>query len=190
MEEKKQVTRLLMDIREGDETAYSALFSAVYDQLKTIAHYQLQQPSAGKNQTLSKTDLVHEVYLKLIDHTDIEWQDRAHFYGIASRAMRQILIDYSRKKLTEKRGGKLQNLTLDEEQISLADHAEELISLNHLIDQLAQFDERKSKIVEMRFFAGMTIREISEVLQVSMRTIDRDWLKARAWIEKELKHGT
>lgn len=189
MEGKKQITGLLFDIRKGDEKAYSELFSAVYDQLKTIAGYQLLQPAAGKNQTLSKTELVHEVYLKLINQRDVMWEDRAHFYGIASKAMRQILIDYSRKKLTEKRGGNMRNLTLDEEQISLEHHAEELIALNHLIDQLARFDERKSKIVEMRFFAGMTIREISEVLQLSTRTIDRDWMKARAWIEKELKYN-
>lgn len=166
--------------------AYNTLFSVVYDQLKEIAGYHLLHRQAGKNQTLSQTAIVHEVYLKLVEYTGSEWKNRAHFYAVASRCMRQILIDYSRKKTTEKRGGNYQNITLDENRINLEQHAEDIIALNHLIDQMAEFDERKSKIVEMRFFGGMTVREISEVLDISTRTVDRDWHKARAWLIKEL----
>ena len=182
MGKKKQITRLLMDVREGNEQAYNTLFSLVYDQLKEMAGYMI-----NKNHTFSRTELVHEVYVKLADYTNIEWQDRSHFYAIASRCMRRILVDYSRKKGTEKRGGGYQRITLDEDQLSLDEHASHLIELNELIDKLAQFDERKSKVVEMRLFAGMSIKEISEILNLSTRTIDRDWLKARAWLLSELK---
>ncbi len=181
MEKKKQITRLLADIRSGDEEAYKLLFSQVYDQLRDMAIYQL-----GKNHTLSKSELVHEVYVKLADYTEIEWKDRAHFYAVASRCMRQILVDYSRKKTAQKRGGQHQHIPLDEEQINLYEHAAHVLELDQLIDKLASFDERKSKIVEMRFFGGMGIREISEVLNVSTRTVDRDWLKARAWLLNQL----
>lgn len=178
-----------MDVRNGDDTSYNTLFSVVYDQLREIAHHQLRKRSFKNNQTISKTALVHEVYLKLADYKEINWKDRAHFYAVASRCMRQILVDYSRKKTAGKRGDEGQNITLKEDQIDVQQHAEKLIEVNNLIDTLAEFDERKSKVVEMRFFAGMTAQEISEVLNVSTRTIDRDWLKARTWILKELKQG-
>lgn len=177
----KQITRLLNDIRSGDGEAYNELFSQVYEQLKEIANYQV-----GVHHTLSKTELVHEVYVKMADYTNIEWKDRAHFYAIASRCMRQILVDCSRKKTAQKRGGDHQHVTLNEEVINLEQHAAYLLDLNDLIDKLADFDERKSKVVEMRFFAGMNLNEISEVLNVSKRTVDRDWVKARAWLLNEL----
>jgi RNA polymerase sigma factor (TIGR02999 family) len=177
----KQITQLLMNIKNGDEDAYNELFLQVYDQLKKLAMYQL-----GRHHTLSKTELVHEVYVKLADYKEIEWNDRAHFYAIVSRCMRQILVDLSRKKTAQKRGGNQRNLTLNEEQLNLDEHASHLLELDELIDRLAGFDERKSKVVEMRFFAGMNLEEISEVLKVSRRTIDRDWVKARAWLLNEL----
>lgn len=182
MRKKKQITLLLTDIRDGDTEAYNTLFSIVYDQLREIAGLQIR-----KNQTFSKTGLVHEVYIKLADYKEIHWKDRSHFFAIASRCMRQILVDYSRKKITEKRGGQHQHITLNEDQIDLDEHASHLIDLDNLIDELAKFDERKSKIVEMRFFAGMSIKEISEILNLSTRTVDRDWMKARSWLLSELR---
>lgn len=179
------ITDLLIKVRNGDRGAYDQLFPRVYDQLREIAEVQLYKEY--RNHTLQKTALVHEVYMKLTDQTDIVWQDRAHFFAVAARAMRQILVDYARKKKAEKRGGDRTHITLDEEKINLDQHADDLIELNDLIDKLSQFDERKSKVVEMRFFGGMTIREIAELLEVSTRTIDRDWLKARTWLHKELK---
>lgn len=186
MHEKKRITNLLIKVQEGKKESYDELFSIVYDRLRNIAHHHLAREY--NNHTLSKTSLVHEVYMKLIDQSEIEWQDRAHFYAIASRCMRQILVDYARKKKAEKRGGNQERVTLDEDYIDLVHHAEELIELNDLIDRLSEFDERKSRIVEMRFFGRMTIREISEILNVSTRTIDRDWLKARTWLYKELNN--
>jgi RNA polymerase sigma factor (TIGR02999 family) len=182
MEKKKEITRLLMDFRNGDEEAYKILFTEVYNQLRNLAVYQLEN-----HHTISKTELVHEVYIKLANYTEIEWENRAHFYAIASRCMRQILVDYSRKKASQKRGGDQQQITLNEEKLNLQEHAFYLLELNELIDKLATFDERKSKVVEMRFFAGMNMKEISEVLNVSKRTVDRDWLKARAWLLNELR---
>lgn len=185
MAEKANITKLLIDASRGNEQAFDQLFPLVYNHLKDIARHQLARERTGH--TLRKTSLVHEVYLKLIDQTRIEWNDRAHFFAIAARAMRQILVDYARKRTAQKRGGKQQHITLDEETLDIDSHAEELIELNDLIERLAQLDERKSKVVEMRFFGGMTIREIAELLDVSTRTIDRDWLKARTWIHNELK---
>lgn len=184
MAEKANITTLLIDASNGNEQAFDELFPLVYDQLKNIARHQLAGERSGH--TLRKTSLVHEVYLKLIDQTRIEWTGRAHFFAIAARAMRQILVDYARKRTAQKRGGKQHRITLDEDTLDMENHAEELLELNDLIDRLAEFDERKSKVVEMRFFAGMTIREIAELLDVSTRTVDRDWLKARGWIYQEL----
>ena len=163
------------------------MFSTVYEHLKNIATYHLSHQQVGKHSTFSKTALVHEAYIKLIDYTEADWQNRAHFYAVASRCMRHILVDYSRKKLAGKRGGGRHNLTLNEDQIDLEDHAEKLIELDRLIDEMAKFDERKSKVVEMRFFSGMSIPEIAVVLNISTRTVDREWLKARAWLLNELK---
>ena len=140
-----------------------------------------------KNHTLQKTSLVHEVFLKLINQSETDWEDRAHFFGIASRCMRQILVDYARKKTAQKRGGNQKNVTLNEEAIGNPQSAEELIELNDLIEKLAQFDERKSQVVEMRIFGELTVEEISEVLGISSRTVKRDWVKAKGWIIKEFQ---
>lgn len=186
MANKNNITELLIDARTGNEQAFDQLFPLVYDQLRAVAGRQLAGERSGH--TLQKTSLVHEVYIKLIDQTRIEWQDRTHFYAIAARAMRQILVDYARKKKARKRGGKHHHrITLDEDQIDIDNHAQELLEINDLIDKIAKFDKRKSRVVEMRFFGGMTIREIAELLDVSTRTVDRDWLKARTWLHKELK---
>lgn len=185
MNKSSTVTELLIQVGNGDNNAYDQLFPKVYDHLRRMAGIQL-----GKeyhNHTLRKTALVHEVYMKLIDASKIEWEDRAHFFAIAARAMRQILVDYARKKKAKKRGGDYHRITLDEDKIDLDRHALDLIELNDLIDKLAEFDERKSKVVELRFFGGLAIREIAELLDVSTRTVDRDWLKARSWLHKELK---
>jgi len=185
--DKSNITQLLKEIRKGNSEAYDELFPKVYDRLRNMAAIQLNREYHAH--TLRKTALVHEVYMKLVNQSEIVLRDRAHFFAIAARAMRQILVDYARKKKAQKRGGERHHITLDEEQIDLNRHAEHLIELNDLIDRLAQFDERKSRVVEMRFFAGMTIREIAEYLEVSTRTVDRDWLKARTWLHKELKQA-
>jgi len=187
MEADSNITELLIKIREGDKSAYDELFPKVYNQLRKIATKQLNKEY--QQNTLRKTALVHEVYLKLVNESKIDWQNRAHFFRIAARAMRQILVDYARKKKAQKRGGDNTHLSFDEDYINILNHAEQLIELDDLIDKLAKFDKRKSMVVEMRFFGGMTVREIAELLEVSTRTVDRDWLKARSWLYKELYAG-
>lgn len=187
MGKKAEVKKLLTNIQEGDEDAYDKLFKTVYKKLKDVARLQLAYEKNGH--TLSKTALVHEVYIKLAAQERAEWENEGHFFAITAKAMRQVLVDYARKRTAQKREGNRQRVTLHEDLLNLDQHAEDLIALNDLIDKMAHFDERKSKVVEMRFFAGMTIREIAELLEVSTRTIDRDWLKARTWIRKELNNA-
>ncbi|WP_234567715.1 sigma-70 family RNA polymerase sigma factor [Rhodohalobacter sp. 614A] len=183
--EKGHITQLLVEARNGKKSALDSLYPYVYKQLKQLARHHLASERHGH--TLQKTALVHELYMKLIDQSEVEWQNRAHFYSIASRCMQQILVDYARKKKADKRGGKHEGITLDEDRLNVDQHAEEIIELNDLIEKLTQLDSRKSQVVIMRFFGGMTIPEISEVLDVTTRTVDRDWAKAKMWLYNELK---
>lgn len=183
----KNLNKPLIDVQKNEEEACDKLFETVYKKLKDVARIQLVNERNGH--TLSKTALVHEVYIKLINQDSVDWENEAHFFAIAAKAMRQVLVDYARKKTAQKREGSRQRVTLNEDILNLEQHAEDVIALNDLVDRMARFDERKSKVVEMRFFAGMTIPEIAELLEVSTRTVDRDWLKARTWIRKELKNA-
>jgi RNA polymerase sigma-70 factor (ECF subfamily) len=185
LSELGHITRLLAEAKNGDKSALDALYPHVYAQLKKISQRHLVQERGVH--TLQKTALVHELYLKLLGKSDVEWQNRAHFYSIASRCMRQILVDYARKKSALRRGGKNRPITLDEEKLDLEEHAEEIIEMNDLINKLSEIDARRSQVVEMRFFGGMSIPEISEVLEVTTRTVDRDWAKAKLWLYNELK---
>lgn len=185
MERNWDITRLLVDAQSGDKNALDSLYLQVYEQLKEIARKHLAYERNA--QTLQKTALVHELYLKMLGNAEIEWQNRAHFYSIASRCMRQILVDYARKKVALRRGGKMQPVTLDEEKLDLEEHSEEIIHMHDLITKLSEMDLRKGRVVEMRFFGGMSIPEISEALGVTTRTVDRDWAKAKLWLYNELK---
>lgn len=157
----------------------------MYDQLRDLARGHLIQERT--DHTLQQTSLVHELYIKLSDYEQARWNDRKHFFAIASHCMRQILVDYAHKKTSGKRGGNLRSFTLDEERLNLDRHAEELIELDDLIEKLSRYDERKGKITEMRIFCGMTIPEIAEALETSPRTVDREWFKAKTWILKETR---
>jgi RNA polymerase sigma factor (TIGR02999 family) len=185
LEEKGHITRLLNDVKNGDKSAFDSLYPHVYAELKNIARRHLA--SEKKGHTLQKTALVHELYIKLVGNTEVDWENRAHFFALASRCMQQILVDYARKKTAKKRGGNHYSLTLDEERLNIEENAEEIIELNHLLEKLSRIDDRKSKVVVMRFFGGMSIPEISEVLDVNPRTIDRDWAKAKLWLYNQLK---
>lgn len=183
--DKSEVTQLLIQVSEGEQQAYDRLFPLVYEELKRIARIQLNREYG--NPTLSKTELVHEVYLKLIDQTRIEWEDRTHFYAIAARSMRQILVDHARKKKAQKRGGNKTHITLEEDEINIREHAEQIVALDELLDQLLELDERMAKIVELRFFGGMSIEETAGLLDISTSTVDRDWQKARGWLYQRLR---
>lgn len=178
------VTQLLVDFQEGDPTAADRLWSEVYDELRRIAHHKLRHER--QSHTMSTTALVHEAYLKLVDQSQVEWQDRLHFFAMSSRIMRNILIDYARRRNAQKRGGDRPHLQLDDAIISAEKSAHVFLALDEALKQLAEVDERLGRVVEYRFFGGMQEKEIAELLGVSKRTVRRDWRKAKAWLSRAL----
>lgn len=140
--------------------------------------------------SLQATALVNEAYLRLIDATSVAWQDRAHFFAVAARAMRRILVDHARSRRTQKRGGHAANVTFDEELVVTNDPAQDFAALDDALVALSQFDERKSRVVELRFFGGLSIDETASVLKVSPDTVTRDWRMARSWLQREMRGGT
>ncbi|MBN2733086.1 MAG: sigma-70 family RNA polymerase sigma factor [Balneolaceae bacterium] len=184
--EKSPVTLLLVRLKKGEDGIYDQLYPLIYQELRQMAYAQMSREL--NDHTLSKTELVHEAYLKMIDQSQIDFTDRSHFLAIASRCMRQILIDYARKKHAKKRGGQNRDLTyIDELFDAQNEKAQELINIDEALDELASLNERLSKVVEMRFFGEMTIQETAETLGISQSTVKRDWMKARGWLYKKLK---
>jgi RNA polymerase sigma factor (TIGR02999 family) len=179
-----EVTQLLLEVRQGNREAHDRLVPLVYRELRLIAGAHLRRESTAH--TLQPTALVNEAYLRLIDVSQMQWQDRAHFFSVASTVMRRILVDHSRANTAQKRGGRNETLWLDEALIPSPGRSPELVALDDALLLLAQFDERQAKIVEMRFFAGMTEEETGDVLGISVRTVKRDWRMAKAWLFKEL----
>lgn len=185
--EKLEVTQLLIEIQKGSEDAYEKLFPTVYSELKRLAHSKLQKER--DNITFTETALVHEVYLKMIDQTLIDANDKNHFMAIAARCMRQILVDHARKKNAEKRGGGQQDVTYIDKLLKAQHEAEELVELDDKIKQLAKLDQRMADVVTLRFFGQMTVFATADALDISERTVKRDWAKARGWLYKELKNS-
>ena len=182
----EDVTQILIRVSEGDsDKAYNQLFDKVYDQLKDIAMRQMKYERAGH--TFSQTDLVHEVFIDMIDKDRIDWKNRSHFYGVAAICMKQILVDYARKRLAQKRGGGLTRQTYIDELIPADKDAEEIISLDSTLDQLRKADKRMAEVVDYRFFGDLTIDETAEVMGISKNTVSRDWAKAKGLLYKELK---
>ena|SRR5581483_1712469 len=179
-----EVTRLLLAWGDGDQAALDQLMPAVYDELRRLAHYHLQRERRGH--TLQTSALVNEAYLRLIDQHRVEWQNRAHFFGIASQLMRRILVDHARSRHVAKRGGGARHVPLDEAIVVSAQRAADVLALDEALTALAAIDQRKSRIVEMRFFGGLSIAETAEVLAVSPGTIMRDWTLAKAWLHREI----
>ncbi|CAN5871372.1 sigma-70 family RNA polymerase sigma factor [soil metagenome] len=179
-----QITLLLTNWSKGDEFALEQLMPLVYDELRQMAaRYMSRQPSGHTFQT---TELIHEAYLKLADGKEQNWQNRAHFFGVAAKAMRHILVDYARSKHSQKRGGWQERVTFTEGDLVSDGRSEEIVALDDALNQLAVLDERKSRVVEMKFFAGLTSEEIAEVLKISPETVKRDWRFARTWLLREL----
>lgn len=183
---EQPVTQLLIAYSNGNREALGALLPLVYNELRRIAELRMRRERP--DHTLNATALVHEAYIKLMDQGDVSWQNRAHFFAIASRLMRQILIDYARKHNAGKRGGGAPDTLLDGKEISLSERADELLALDEALNRLAQFDERLASVVEYRFFGGLTIEETAAVMEVSPMTIKRDWRKAKAWLYRELQN--
>jgi RNA polymerase sigma factor (TIGR02999 family) len=185
VENSQEITQLLKDWSEGNQTALDELMPLVYDELRRQASRYLRNERQGH--TLQTTALIHEAYLKLIGVEQIEWQNRNHFFAIASVAMRRILVDYARERKREKRGGIAENLPLDEAlQISANEKSVDLIALDEALNRLAKLDERQARVVELRYFSGLSIDETAEVLGVSNATVRLDWNLAKAWLKQEL----
>lgn len=179
-----QVTQLLVRWREGDRAALEALMPLVYDELRRLAHHYLRQERS--DHTLQSTALVHEAYLRLAGQNPPEWQNRAHFFGIAAHIMRQILVEYARGRSAAKRGGNACRLTLDAA-VALPQQLDvDVVELDRALNGLAELDLQQSRIVELRFFGGLTIEDTSEVLGISPATVKRDWVTARAWLYRAL----
>ncbi len=170
---------------DRDKNTFERLFPVIYDQIKSLAHSHLRQEHAAV--TFQATELVHELYLKLVDQENISANSKRHFYGIASNCMRQILVDHARKKKADKRGGGVYTITLIPEEIAVEQHEDHVLAIDELLKQLNELDSRAAQIVEMKFFGGMKIAQISEVLDISEKTVKRDWSKARLWIYNELQ---
>jgi RNA polymerase sigma factor (TIGR02999 family) len=182
-------TQLLLDAGTGNQLAIDALWPRVYDELRSLAHERLRHYRPGD--TLDTTALVHEAYLRLVDGSRVDWRDRAHFFALAARAMRFVLVDYARTRTAQKRGGALVDLRLDRvvapTEDTASERAADLLTLNGALDQLAQADDRLSRLVEYRFFGGLTYDEIAEVTGHSVPTVKRDWRRARTWLYQSMQ---
>ena len=175
-----EVTQLLRKWSGGDEKALDQLVPVVYKELRRLAHYHLAHEADGH--TLQSTALVHEVYLRLCAQDEPQWENRAHFFAVAARMMRRILVDQARRRLAGKRGGKAPRVNLDEVPDLSSSRAGELIALDEGMTELAKIDSRKVQVIELRFFGGLSVEEIAEVLKISPPTVRRDWKLARAWL--------
>ncbi len=183
--ERATVTELLVRFQKGDGVALKELFPIVYDELRRIAAGYMKRENPGH--TLQATALVNEAYFRLVDQKAVHWQNRAHFYGVAAQIMRRILCDHARARHAEKRGGDAAKLSLDEALgLGVDEGTPDLMALDVALTRLAAISERQAKVVEMRFFAGLSVEEVAEALNSSPATIKRDWTFAKAWLHKEL----
>jgi RNA polymerase sigma-70 factor, ECF subfamily len=184
MPQQGEVTRMLAELSHGGRDALDQLLPLLYEELQRIAHRRLQNERA--DHTLATTDLVHEAYLKLVGLDEIEWKNRAQFFALAAQAMRRILVDYEVRRKAQKRGGERRKISLDEVSLPVEQSADELLALDDALQRLGALDERHARVVECRYFAGMTIEETAGALAVSPATVKRDWTLARAWLHREL----
>ena len=180
----EEVTQLLVSWRNGDQDARDELMPLVYEELHRLAHQYMSRERPGH--TLQTSALVNEAFLRLADQRDVQWQNRAHFIGIAGQMMRRILVDYARNRGYAKRGGGAVQVSLDEELIVSNERTAAIVALDDALQNLARLDERKSRLVELRFFGGLSIEETAEVLGVSPGTVMRDWTLAKAWLRREM----
>lgn len=178
------VTLILQEWSDGDTGAPARLMPLVYAELRSLARNYLRHERPGH--TLQPTALVHEAYLRLVGQTRLTWQNRAHFYGVAAQMMRRILVDYARTRGAEKRGGPAPQLSLDEARFSPEERPADLLALDDALVTLSETDERKARVVELRFFGGLNMEETAEVLKVSEKTVRRDWQMAKLWLHREL----
>jgi RNA polymerase sigma factor (TIGR02999 family) len=183
-----EVTHLLADLKSGKQEAAEKLIPLVYDELRCLAaHYMRQERS---DHTLQATALLHEAYLRLVEQRIMNWQSRAHFFAVAAQVMRRILIDYARSHHRAKRGGDLQKVPLEEELLLFSqEQSAELVALDDALERLGEMAPRQSRVVELRYFGGLTVEETAEVLGMAPKTVKRDWSVARAWLHREIGRG-
>lgn len=182
----QEITRLLMAWRDGDNGALEALVPLIYHELHRLARRYMQMER--RDHTLQTTALVNEAYLQLVKQRDANWHGRAHFFAASAQAMRHILVDMARTRKRQRRGGDAAKISLDDAVVFTPERASELVALDEALTSLAKLDERKSRIVEMRYFAGLTIQETAEVLKLSHATVEREWQRAKAWLLLELNN--
>jgi len=187
MSSSGEVTNLLAELRGGNESARSELIRLVYDELHRMAARYMR--GERPNHTLQATALVHEAYLQLTKREDANWQNRAHFLAVAASTMRSVLIDYARARNAEKRGGGQPKLALEESLLVDAGRSREILALDAALKKLAEFAPRESRVVEMRYFGGLSVEETAEVLQVSPKTVMRDWRRAKVWLHGQIRSG-
>ena len=178
------ITRLLRAHREGDRAAFDELVALAHDELRVLARQQLRRVRPGH--TLDTAALVNEAYLRLLGEGRVDWQDRSHFFAVTARAMRFVLVDHARRAAAGKRGGDRVAVTLDPELVAAPSPAETVLAVHAAIERLEAFNERLARLVEDRVFAGMSEEEMAEALGVSLRTVQRDWMRARAWLQRAL----
>ena len=178
------ITGTLLAHRAGDPDALDRLLPLVYEELLDIAHRQLRRESTGH--TLDTNGLVHEAYFKLVDQTRVEWADRSHFFAVATQAMRRILVDYARRYRATKRGNSPERVSLSDALVVAEERADTLVALDEALTRLAKVDVRVGRVVECRFFGGLTEEETADVLGVTVRTVRRDWTKAKGWLHRAL----
>ncbi|MGA8102951.1 MAG: sigma-70 family RNA polymerase sigma factor [Candidatus Acidiferrales bacterium] len=182
-----EVSLLLQEWRSGDRQALDALLPLVYGELRRLAHYQLRKERP--DHTLQSAALVHEAYLRLIGLNVPDWESRTHFFAIAAQLMRQILVDYARRHKAAKRGGSICKLSLDDAATASRREDVDVVALDDALKALARLDPRQSRVVELRFFAGLSLQEISEATEIAPATVQRDWTAARAWLYREISRN-
>jgi RNA polymerase sigma-70 factor (ECF subfamily) len=180
-----RVTHLLQQWSHGDDAALAELTPLIYEELRRLAHHYME--GQRPNHTLQTTALVNEAYLRLADQTNPRWQNRAHFFAVAARAMRQIVVDYARSQRSQKRGGGVLRVELDEAAIVSPEQSKEIVDLHEALERLATLDLRKAQVVELKYFGGLNYDEMAEVLKISRVTVRRDWEFARLWLYTELR---
>ena len=182
---RDSVSQVLNEIKNGDQRAADKLLPLVYDEFRALARHYLAQERA--NHTLQPTALVHEAYMKLVDQTRVDWQGRSHFFAVAAQAMRRILVDHARARQRDKRGGGRARVALEEDVALSPQKDEDVLALDEALQALAKLDPRQAKVVELRFFGGLSVEEVAQALGVSKRTVEGDWTFARAWLSRELR---
>ena len=179
------ITLLLQQVSSGDPEALSRLVPLVYDELHRLAAYHLRHERS--NHTLQATALVHEAYLRLVDQRRVDWKNRSHFFGVAAHLMRRILLMHARDHGAAKRGGSVQKISLDDAVLFSKEKSAELVALDELLNRLAAIDPQQGRVVELRFFAGLSVEETAELMGISTATVKRDWAMAKAWLARELR---